>query len=687
MCGIFGLVTDGRTEFSPGILKSIVSDLFLLSESRGKEAAGIAVRCGRVIHVYKEPVKASLFIRKKKYDEIFDSITGPAPFAGNRESAGPVAVIGHSRLVTDGSREANCNNHPLVKDGLAGVHNGIIVNAQALWKHYPTLQRNFEVDTEILLSLLRFFYRENHSWPESTRRTFQSVQGAASVAVLFQDAPGLLLATNNGSLYTGKGGAGHGFIFASERNILERFIRQRRWKKRFGPFTLGHLHARRACWVSYPALKMLEFDLGELPVAEALPVTDEECCEIRLWEAESSPQRFAGPATPGPKKTDWENAVSSLRGSVERLKRCTKCLLPETMPFIHYDADGVCHYCRSHRPLVVQDLRVLEERIGRFRSQNGEPDCLVGVSGGRDSTYGLHFIKKNLKMNPVAFTYDWGMVTDLARRNISRICGRLGIEHIVVSADIEMKRRFIRKNVEAWLKKPCLGLVPLFMAGDKQYFSYARQVRKQLGVRVAFFCENMLERTDFKTGFCGIPPERSDEDHVYTLSSVNKIKLGFYYLNRFLSNPAYLNSSLGDTLRAYASYYFLPRDYYNLFRFTPWDEKEIIRTLVEQYGWESAGDTSSTWRIGDGTAAFYNYIYYMLAGFTEHDAFRSNQIREGLLTRAEALRLVKEENKPRYESIAGYCDQLGLDFDKVMSVIHSAPKCPPLDRLCAGKVL
>jgi hypothetical protein len=687
MCGIFGFATDGQREIPAGILKSAANDLFLLSESRGKEAAGIAVRYDGLLHVCKEPVKASRFIRGEKYREMFDAIIRADSSGGRERLRRAMAVIGHSRLVTDGSRTSPHNNHPLVKEGLACVHNGIVVNAEELWRRLPFLQRNFEVDTEILLSLLRFHYGKNHSWTESARETFQSIQGASSVAILFQDVAGLLLATNNGSLYTGESRSGHEFIFASELSILERFVRQNRWKKLFGTFTLRHLRARRGCWVRSSDLKKFEFDLGVLGSAETFPLTDESPCEIRLWETDSVPRDFAGLAAPVRPKTDWESAVSSLRSSVERLRRCSKCLLPETMPFVRFDSDGVCYYCRCHRKLVPRGLEVLEERIGRFRSKDGEPDCLVGVSGGRDSTYGLHFIKENLKMNPVAFTYDWGMVTDLARRNISRICGQLGVEHIVVSADIEMKRRFIRKNVEAWLKKPCLGLVPLFMAGDKQYFSYARQIRKQLGVRVAFFCENMLERTDFKTGFCGIPPERFDEDHVYTLSPANKIKLGVYYLSRFLSNPGYLNSSLGDTLWAYASYYFLPRDYYNLFRFTPWDEKEIIRTLVEQYGWESAGDTSSTWRIGDGTAAFYNYIYYTLAGFTEHDAFRSNQIREGMLTRAEALRLTEEENKPRYQSMAGYCDHLGLDFDKVMSVIHSAPKCPALSRLCGGKVL
>ncbi len=65
----------------------------------------------------------------------------------------------------------------------------------------------------------------------------------------------------------------------------------------------------------------------------------------------------------------------------------------------------------------------------------------------------------------------------------------------------------------------------------------------------------------------------------------------------------------------------------DVFDYWRWDEKVIESTLLNDYDWERATDTNTTWRIGDGTAAIYNYIYYTMAGFTEQDTFRSNQIR------------------------------------------------------------
>jgi len=98
--------------------------------------------------------------------------------------------------------------------------------------------------------------------------------------------------------------------------------------------------------------------------------------------------------------------------------------------------------------------------------------------------------------------------------------------------------------------------------------------------------------------------------------------------------------------------------------------------LDREYEFERRADTTTTWRIGDGAAAFYNYIFYQIAGFTEHDTFRSNQIREGMLERDEALRLVQEENKPRYESVLWYLETIGIDLsiEEVLAIVHGTPR-------------
>jgi hypothetical protein len=105
-----------------------------------------------------------------------------------------------------------------------------------------------------------------------------------------------------------------------------------------------------------------------------------------------------------------------------------------------------------------------------------------------------------------------------------------------------------------------------------------------------------------------------------------------------------------------------------------WDENTVERILLDDYNWETSPDTRTTWRIGDGTAAFYNYIYWTVAGFTENDIFRSNQIREGRMTREDALRRVNDENRPRYESMRWYCETIGVELEPVLKAINAISK-------------
>ena len=284
---------------------------------------------------------------------------------------------------------------------------------------------------------------------------------------MFVDADALVLATNNGSLFTATLPGG-GLAFASERKFLA------------GASEVEQVRAGSALVVDLGTLARQEVDLAPgaasppvrparrpaVPISVVAPPApaDAGLAARRVGLAtlldEESHRYLEEVRARFPHDHSWQDS----------LRRCTRCILPETMPFIAFDEAGVCSYCRSHRPTPARGAAALERDLGRHRSRSGAADCVVGVSGGRDSVYALHLLRTELGMHPVAFTYDWGMVTDLARRNIARVCGKLGVEHVVVSADIARKRRFIRDNVSAWLRRPHLGAIPLFMAGDKQYF-------------------------------------------------------------------------------------------------------------------------------------------------------------------------------------------------------------------------
>jgi predicted glutamine amidotransferase len=652
MCGVLGF-TAKRGALDNKSARKIIRRLFRYSESRGKEASGIAVFNTGNVYVLKAPYPASLLIQSDKYKKIEKNIT-------THEN---VAVIAHARLVTNGLMEENKNNQPVVKDTSVIVHNGIVVNDSKIWIDHKELKKNTDVDTEIIPALIDYYCIQGRGIIPAIRKTFNEIEGTASIAMLRADLNFLLLASNNGSLYVARSRKDDFLVYASEFNILKRSIGGSIDERA----VIFQLNPERALLIDIKTFKIFNFSLnsGEIPEVNL----SKNPCYIEDL-SDKSPVKFNYPPSlvqmPAVVRTVPQVDISAIK----KLRRCSRCILTETMPFIEFDSAGVCNYCKNYQPVQSLGEPALIQELSRIDSSG---PFLFPLSGGRDSSFALHYLKNYFNLNIIAYSYDWGMLTDLGRRNQARMCGSLGVEHILVSADIKQKRENIRKNVLAWLKNPDLGTVPLFMAGDKHYFYYANQLQKDLNAKVVIYSENPFEKTDFKYGFAGIPP-KFDIEHVYSLGLKNKILLASYYFKQYLRNPSLINSSIFDTILAYFYSYFISHQYLYFYKYKKWDENEIISTLVSKYGWELATDTKSTWRIGDGTAAFYNYIYYTVAGFTENDTFRSNQIREGVLSREEALKKVEEENRPRWESIKWYCDIIGIDFESTIDTINRIPK-------------
>lgn len=654
MCGIFGISISGDSGVSSSQFRLISEELFRLSQSRGQDASGLALASADEIRIVKHALRPREMMKAEDYKKLFE---------GNFD--GPATLIGHARMETDGAREIHANNQPVFREGVLAVHNGIVVNHRKLWnEELPGLQPQTEVDTEIIPALIGSALERNVSMVKAIQGAFEKIEGMSSVALLFERFGGLALATNNGSLALAQNPARKIFLFASEKWILEQVLKK---FPALSPCSLHQLDAGEAFLITPSQFGAQAFRLS----GENVSIVQNEALKIRKIKDLSS-----GSAQTAPfffQRAGHEKLLEDNSATIGSLRRCSRCILPETFPFIRFDEQGVCNLCRNFVRLEPKGLNALDDLAACYRKTHGGKDCLVALSGGRDSSFVLHYVKTKLGMNPVAYTYDWGMNTDLSRRNISRLCGKLGVEHILISADIPEKRKFIRQNVTAWIKRPRLGTIPLFMAGDKPFFHYAEVLRRRLGLDLVFFGMNPLERTDFKVAFCGFEEKTKSARH-YNLSLNYKWKLLLYYGNEYLKNPAYWNSSWMDSLWGFISYYVIPQNHYNFYDYFEWDEEQVVQPLIAEYGWERAPDTENTWRIGDGTASFYNYIYYTAAGFTENDTFRSNQIRQGKITREIALKKVGIENHFRYEAMRWYCDTNKIDFENVIRAVNQMPK-------------
>lgn len=671
MCGIFGIIALEDVELGQSEVKELTQKLFEYSESRGKESSGMTLlnADSREIHVHKKSIPAGKFARSRDFSKNFD-----AGLKGSMSNGSAFSVVCHSRLVTNGTQKNNNNNQPVIRNKFVAVHNGIITNVEELWESRTDLVRNLEVDTEFILAFIESELSKGNTMAKALRNFYDIKEGSASIVIMPSDRSEIVLATDNGSLYyTYQENAGV-FVFASEEYILRASLdesvgeRSKNWTiKRLDPLKAVQLIPGKNEFSEIDLNGTEEFQNGEIiePAYVIENLSIDKPIDFAAIERDKN----------GLLHSPLRNHLEYNVDRINELKRCTKCVLPETFPFIEFDDKGVCNFCNNYLPIsrkgTIDDLK---KAIEPYRSKDGSPDCIIPFSGGRDSSYGLHYMVHELGLNPITFTYDWGMVTDLARRNVYRLTGKLGIEHILVSADIAKKRRFVELNVKAWLKKPDLGMIPLFMAGDKYFFKVVNQIKRNTHLKLNIWMGNDLENTNFKVGFANVAPD-FDKDRVDSLSIASKMRLPLHYLKNFVTNPGYINSSISDTLTAYHSYYIENRsDFFMLFDYLPWNEKEVEETIINEYNWETSRDTVSTWRIGDGTAAFYNYIYYTVAGFSEFDTFRSNQIREGMITREEALSKIYEENRPRFDSIMEYLNLINVDFESAIKKINAIPK-------------
>ena len=134
------------------------------------------------------------------------------------------------------------------------------------------------------------------------------------------------------------------------------------------------------------------------------------------------------------------------------MRRCKKCLVPESVPGISLAPNQVCNLCRDtelqkSEALKEEEARLsyeadLEKALSDCRGQ-GEYDCLVPLSGGKDSIYLLHRLKVDYKLKVLAFTTNVN-IPALAWDNIRRALAKLDIDHISYSPSPEFYKKTFR---------------------------------------------------------------------------------------------------------------------------------------------------------------------------------------------------------------------------------------------------
>lgn len=129
------------------------------------------------------------------------------------------------------------------------------------------------------------------------------------------------------------------------------------------------------------------------------------------------------------------------------MQYCKRCVMPDTKPDLHFDEEGVCNACRNFEKRKEVDWsarrKELEIILDKYRSKDGSNwDCIIPVSGGKDSTY--QAIKmKQLGMNPLCVTATTCELSDIGRRNIENL-KNLGFDYVEMSPNPQIRKKLNR---------------------------------------------------------------------------------------------------------------------------------------------------------------------------------------------------------------------------------------------------
>jgi amino acid adenylation domain-containing protein len=131
------------------------------------------------------------------------------------------------------------------------------------------------------------------------------------------------------------------------------------------------------------------------------------------------------------------DVVSSVQAETfQELNYCTRCGVASNLPGTTFDAEGVCNLCRAYETYAAkaeayfktpEEFKTIVAQMKGART--GAYDCLVMLSGGKDSTYMLYQLCA-LGLKPLVFTLDNGFISDEAKANILRVVHSLGVDHV-----------------------------------------------------------------------------------------------------------------------------------------------------------------------------------------------------------------------------------------------------------------
>lgn len=299
-------------------------------------------------------------------------------------------------------------------------------------------------------------------------------------------------------------------------------------------------------------------------------------------------------------------------------KICTKCIYDNSVPAIHFDKDGVCSYCKMTDDLIseygtgnIKGEKALADIIVEIKSigRNYKYDCVIGVSGGTDSSFMLHWAIEN-GLRPLAVHYDNTYNTAIATQNITNIVTKLNIDlytHVVDNVEVDdIFRSFFFASVPELDASTDIALAEtLYRAADKY------------GVKYVFEGHSFREE-----GITPLGKNYFDGRYIYSIhKQFGKIKMKTFPNMPFLAFMKWIAVKRIKKIRP--------------FWYMNYNKEEAKILLKEKYNWQDYGGHHLENRI----TAFYHSVYNPLKFDTDlRNNTLSAKVRNGKMDRNAAIR-------------------------------------------------
>ena len=349
------------------------------------------------------------------------------------------------------------------------------------------------------------------------------------------------------------------------------------------------------------------------------------------------------------------------------MEYCTLCVMPLNRPGLKVNPAGECGACQWHAEKKsidwnerLHDLKSIA-RWAREEKMNGPWDCVVGVSGGKDSFWQAHFIRDELRLNPLLVQFAASDGTELGRRNLEMLVNN-GFTLISVQPNPQVARKLARKSFLTYGNTQKYSEFALFSAPFKTAISY--------NIPVVFFGENpALEAGDKTATFDGW--DARGIRHNNTLDGgQQEIWLGDGVTEKDLLPYTFPSEKELERWGGKAIYmgYYLNWSGYNNAKFSLLKGFKPIEMRPEDIGCHIFHNS-----LDSNNGGILNPVLkHIKLGFGNATEFSCYDIREGRLTRMEAINLVRHlDGKCHPKYVRDFCTWVGLEKEEFWGIANS----------------